>query len=209
MARVFLTESATLKERWRHAFPQAVAIATLSELSAQGRSGIKSLWLDFGKVPSELRREQVIAARTLGLPVVAMVTVPQESEAFTLLNAGVNGYCHREAAAEQLSEIAMVVEHSGLWMPPQLLQRFLSLSTRVIPVETLDTSEFNDLTSREVMVAELVARGANNKEIAEALDITERTVKAHLSAIFEKLEVRDRVQLALKMNNISTHSTVN
>ena len=54
------------------------------------------------------------------------------------------------------------------------------------------------------MVAEQVAHGAANREIAQSLDITERTVKAHLSAIFAKLAVRDRVQLALAMNNIPT-----
>jgi DNA-binding NarL/FixJ family response regulator len=59
------------------------------------------------------------------------------------------------------------------------------------------------------MVAEQIAHGATNREIAVALDISERTVKAHLSAIFDKLGVRDRVQLALAMNNIPTYTTVN
>jgi len=59
------------------------------------------------------------------------------------------------------------------------------------------------------MVAERVAHGASNREIAEALEISERTVKAHLTTSFEKLEVRDRVQLALKMNNIAIYSTMN
>ena len=59
------------------------------------------------------------------------------------------------------------------------------------------------------MVADQVAHGATNREIAQSLEITERTVKAHLSSIFRKLEVRDRVQLALAMNNIPTHATVN
>jgi DNA-binding NarL/FixJ family response regulator len=94
-------------------------------------------------------------------------------------------------------------------MPPELLQRFLALSTRAIPPAMPEEPTLNSLTSREVMVAEQVARGASNREIAEALEITERTVKAHLSAIFEKLEVRDRVQLALRMNNIPTSTTVN
>lgn len=94
-------------------------------------------------------------------------------------------------------------------MPTKLMQRFLALSTRVVPTEAPVDPELNELTSRELMVAEQVAHGASNREIAEALDITERTVKAHLSAIFEKLGVRDRVQLALAMNNIPTYTTVN
>ena len=138
-----------------------------------------------------------------------MVGVPDETEAFSLLKLGVQGYCHVKAAAEQLREIALVVEHGGLWMPPDLMQRFLALSTRAIPARTPEAHHLNDLTSRELMVAGQVAHGASNREIAEALEITERTVKAHLSAIFEKLEVRDRVQLALRMNNIPTYSTVN
>ena len=59
------------------------------------------------------------------------------------------------------------------------------------------------------MVAEQIATGATNREISERLDITERTVKAHLSSIFEKLGVRDRVQLALSMNNVTTYTTIN
>ena len=94
-------------------------------------------------------------------------------------------------------------------MPPELMQRFLALSMRVAPKPQSSEVELNALTSRELMVAEQVAKGASNREIAEALDITERTVKAHLSAIFEKLGVRDRVQLALAMNNIPTYATIN
>jgi len=105
--------------------------------------------------------------------------------------------------------VALVVEHGGLWMPPELMQRFVALSMRVVPGEAPVEPELNELTSRELMVAEQIAHGATNREIAAALDISERTVKAHLSAIFEKLDVRDRVQLALAMNNIPTYTTVN
>jgi len=210
MAQVFVTPAGSLRERWRQAFPEARVAAKLSRLTVDVLPGKGSLWLDFGATPPGLREARVKTARSLGRPVVAMVGTPSEAEAFALLNAGAQGYCHVEAAFTQLREIALVVEHGGLWMPPELLQRFLALSTRVMPAEEPDeVPRLNDLTSRELMVAEQVARGASNREIAVALDITERTVKAHLSAIFEKLGVRDRVQLALKMNNIPTYSTVN
>ena len=51
-------------------------------------------------------------------------------------------------------------------------------------------------------MARLVAGGASNREVAEQLSITERTVKAHLSAIFEKLGLRDRLQLSLRINGV-------
>jgi len=209
MVRLFVSPQGQLRERWCLAFPEARVASQIAEVDVLDRSVPGSLWLDLSAIPAESRLVSAAAACALGWPAVAMVAVPNEAEAFSLLKAGVQGYCHVEAAFEQLREIALVVEHGGLWMPPDLMQRFLSVSTRVIAVAAPEVPELNDLTSRELMVAEQVAHGASNREIAEALKITERTVKAHLSAIFEKLGVRDRVQLALRMNNIPIYSTVN
>lgn len=209
MSQVFVTPPGALRERWREAFPGARVAAEVSSVSGEALAGQGSLWLDLSAVPARQREARVKAACALGRPVIAMVAVPLEAEAFSLLGTGLQGYCHVEAAPDQLREIAQVVERGGLWMPPELLQRFLAMATRVVPSAMPEVRELDELTSRELMVAEQVARGASNREIAETLDITERTVKAHLSAIFEKLEVRDRVQLALKMNNIPTYSTVN
>jgi two-component system, NarL family, nitrate/nitrite response regulator NarL len=209
MSRVFITPTGTLRERWREAFPEARAAAKIARLTENVLPDTGSLWLDIGQLPEQFRMARVTAACALGRPVVVMVGVPAEKEAHAFLNAGAFGYCHVEATPEQLQEIATVVEHGGLWMPPGLLQRFLALSTRATSPQAPHAQPLNELTSRELMVAEQVARGASNREIAATLTITERTVKAHLSAIFEKLQVRDRVQLALKMNNIPTYHTVN
>jgi two-component system, NarL family, nitrate/nitrite response regulator NarL len=209
MLRLFVSAPGQLRERWGLAFPDARVVSRIAEAGDMDQSVSGSLWLDLSTLPAESRLASVAVACALGWPVVAMVGVPNEAEAFSVLKAGVQGYCHVKAAFEQLREIALVVEHGGLWMPPDLMQRFLAVSTRVIPAAAPEVPELNDLTSRELMVAKQVAHGASNREIAEALEITERTVKAHLSAIFEKLGVRDRVQLALKMNNIPTYSTVN
>ena len=209
MVRLFVSAPGQLRERWGLAFPDARVVSRIAEVAVLERSMVGSLWLDLSTIPVDSRLESVVAASSLGWPIVVMVGIPEEVEAFAVLKVGVQGYCHVKAAPEQLREIALVVEHGGLWMPPDLMQRLLLLSTRVVPTAAPETARLNDLTSRELMVAERVARGASNREIAAALEITERTVKAHLSAIFGKLEVRDRVQLALRMNNIPTYSTVN
>ncbi len=148
-------------------------------------------------------------AVAFGWPVVAMTPTPEEAQAFKMLNAGAVGYCHVKAVPEQLREIGIVVQHGGVWMPPDLMQRFIKLSTRIAPPPPVNTRELNELTSRELMVAEQVAHGASNREIATNLEISERTVKAHLSVIFDKMGVRDRVQLALAMNSVPIYTSVN
>jgi DNA-binding NarL/FixJ family response regulator len=61
------------------------------------------------------------------------------------------------------------------------------------------------LTKREQEVATEASKGLSNKEIARILSITERTVKAHLASIFERLGAKDRLQLALMLNNNYKH----
>ena len=209
MEHVFVTPSGDLRERWLQAFPHAAVAADVAglEVVASVASGV--VWLDISITEARQLAGDVQAAVAFGWPVVVMAATPGEAQAFRLMKMGVVGYCHVKAAPEQLREVALVVQHGGLWMPPELMQRFVALSMRVVPGETAVETELNELTSRELMVAEQVARGASNREIAAALEISERTVKAHLSAIFHKLGVRDRVQLALAMNNIPTYTTVN
>jgi two-component system nitrate/nitrite response regulator NarL len=206
MERVFVSAPGLMRERWAVAFPDARVVSSVSHAAKLDRAAMGSLWLDLSSIPADLKLKSVSAAASTGWPAVAMVGVPEEAEAFAILKAGAQGYCHVKAAPEQLREIALVVEHGGLWMPPQLMQRFLAVSTRVVAPFVSDVPGLNELSARELMVAEQVARGASNREIATALEISERTVKAHITAILKKLGVRDRVQLALRVNNLPTYN---
>jgi DNA-binding NarL/FixJ family response regulator len=62
-----------------------------------------------------------------------------------------------------------------------------------------------NLTRRECEIATLVGNGESNKQIARLLDITERTVKAHLTEVFRKLEIANRLKLALMVKGSMTH----
>ena len=95
-----------------------------------------------------------------------------------------------------------------IWAGRQVTEHLLS---RALPsaVSELADARFQRLTARESEIATQVAAGRSNKLIAAEYGISERTVKAHLSAIFEKLGVRDRVQLALAMNKVPIYTTVN
>jgi len=207
MSRVLVTFGRSVPQRWGEAFADGPVVASTDDPAA---AAADSLWLDLsatadGEPAASERAARVEAAVTLRRPVVAMTASPTEVDAFALLQAGARGYCHIESAVEQLREIALAVEHGGLWMPPALMQRLLNVSARRAPDAGGVAADPGRLTSRERMVAQAVARGASNREIAEQLQVSERTVKAHLTAIFDKLGLRDRVQLALAMHEIPVH----
>jgi len=100
----------------------------------------------------------------------------------------------------------MVVEHGGLWVGPDLMQRLVgstnaTLTSRNVSraADTSMSDVWRALSSREAQVVRAVLTGRSNKEIATLMFISERTVKAHLGVVFEKLGVRDRLQLVLRL----------
>ncbi|MBE9608333.1 helix-turn-helix transcriptional regulator [Chitinilyticum piscinae] len=134
---------------------------------------------------------------------IACNTLPDDHEGLRLLGWGVRGYCHALAPAGLLVQVLQVVAAGEIWAGRTLVQRLLGALQQLPGQQAAATGKGIELLSeREQQVAQLAARGAANKEIARELDITERTVKAHLSAAFTKLEVADRVQLTLKLNGL-------
>ena len=130
--------------------------------------------------------------------------VPPNKE-LAALAAGAMGCCSPDLGVEQVRRILSIVEEGGVWISnaalPQLLQRLRSKTASVSapPPEPspVPNAELSELTQREREIARMVASGDSNKIIARKLNITDRTVKAHLTTVFQKLNVRDRLQLAL------------
>ena len=174
------------------------------QVLAQARDG-DVIWLS---VRSPVWREtltQCVRQRP-NCPVVVISLAPDTAQAFEAISMGAKGYCHQLAHEEQLTEVAYVVSHSGLWLGPDLLQRvaqashaWLSHQRSQRAVPSTEAHDWQQLTQRELEVAMAVAQGQTNKVVARQLDITERTVKAHLSAIFDKMQLRDRLHLVLAM----------
>lgn len=142
-------------------------------------------------------------------PLVVMSDLPQDEEALSAFGAGARGYCNTHASPDVLLQVAAVVLQGGLWIGESLMRRLLvatsTIAGAVQPAEPPSAQAQpaqggtwqRSLTGREREVALAVAAGASNKEIARTLGITERTVKAHVGAILEKVGVRDRLQLSL------------
>ncbi len=123
---------------------------------------------------------------------------PTFFEGMTLLKEGIKGYANSYIAQAHIPTILHHVEHGNIWLYPEFMQQMIQAT---IPETRANTSSvLNKLSSREKQTAMEVANGLSNKQIALELDVTERTVKSHLSSIFTKLGVKDRVSLALLIN---------
>jgi DNA-binding NarL/FixJ family response regulator len=182
--------------RWRQAFPAGTVIAAFSGLSLAEAGSL--IWLHAGALPHDRIDSAIRAVREV-LPrarTVVLSNTPSQQEALLALNVGASGYCHAQATPQMLRQIATVVGNGGLWIGPELMSRVMAAANRFF-APAPEHSALSSLTSREKEVALAVGRGISNREVAELLEISERTVKAHLGAIFEKLGVRDRLQLVL------------
>jgi two-component system nitrate/nitrite response regulator NarL len=198
---LFITPDGEERGRWLAAFPDAIVVG--AEKADQAATA-ELVWVDYDGLHGGQKRGWLQKYINPVKKVVVMSNAPNEDEAYQVIKAGAYGYCHAFAAPTQLVEIATVVAHGGIWVGPQVLQRVLKAGVAAANPDQKPTAPdiLGLLSKREKMVAVHASRGASNKEIAAALHITERTVKAHISVMFEKLAVRDRVQLALKLNNV-------
>lgn len=196
MPHLFLTGAKVPPPRWREAFPDA-----LIGSSTVGRKPAPSdvVWVHASDAASTAAKVGAVRARFAGCRVVVLSNIPDDDEALAALGAGAQGYCNAYADPAVLREVAEVAGRGGLWVGETLLSRLLGgLSQRLIEHPADDASGLlARLTPREREIARRVTHGESNKEIARGLDIAERTVKAHLTIVFEKLGVRDRLQLAL------------
>ena len=119
-----------------------------------------------------------------------MVLTASESveNAIAAMRLGARAVVQKRFAVQTLMEAIRAVADGLVWMPP-------TLQTEI--TAQWGSSVSRQLTSREVEIVRHVAIGLRNAEIAERLSITEATVKTHLNNIFEKLELRDRVELTV------------
>lgn len=126
---------------------------------------------------------------------------PNDTEGQAVLLAGARAYMHAYAPVATLQRVLEHVQAGEVWIGESLLSRLLSTISRQLP-ETNNSAWQTGLTTREVEVAQRAALGHGNQLIAEDLNITERTVRAHLSSVFEKLGVADRLMLTLKVHGV-------
>ncbi len=135
-------------------------------------------------------------AVTAACPVtrIVMLTVSEdEADVLGALKAGARGFVLKGVAGRELRGILASVAAGDVYVTPGLAASMLRDLSQPRPSARL----LNDLTPRERQILEGVASGQSNKEIARALDLTEKTVKHYMTNVLQKLQVRNRVEAAL------------
>ena len=141
-------------------------------------------------VLKELKRTQALP------PTLILTTFDDDKILIGGLRAGAKGYLLKDVSLEQLTGAIRTLANGGTWVQSAVSQHHLENRNRIQP--EFPSSESPDpLTGREVEILRLIARGHNNREIGEALSITEGTVKNYVSSILSKMGVRDRTRAVL------------
>jgi two-component system, NarL family, nitrate/nitrite response regulator NarL len=158
--------------------------------------------------PSERLRRLTKATRII----IIISSHINEKEAVGLLKAGARGYCTDDQDPQIISKAVNAVLKGEVWVGRKVIQLLLDELagfTEHLQIEFRTNSEdqLKQLTSRQRDIVLLIGRGASNKEIAHALHISDKTVKAHLTGIFRKLKLSDRLQLALFVAQFGVSST--
>src|SRR5688572_3964015 len=111
--------------------------------------------------------------------------------------AGARGVFHRSASLAALCRCISAVHQGQIWANTSELQHLLDAFETAVPFRCVDANGKSLLTAREQQLLPLVAEGRSNAEIANALGVSEHTVKNHLFHVYEKLGISTRVELIL------------
>ena len=137
---------------------------------------------------------------------VLVLTVHNEIEyLMKAVDIGVNGYVLKDSESAELKKAIFTVAEGETYIQPSLIP---ALNAKMIETNK-DAEKIKSLTKRELDVLKLLAVGMYNKEVGKRLEISERTVKNHVSNIFKKLGVTDRTQaavFAIRNNLVQIHS---
>lgn len=128
---------------------------------------------------------------------------PQVEALLAYTDLGIKGYFNAYMSAPHYEQLLRLLANGQSWYPPILLTEAFELARSAIKLPSTE-NPLKLLTKRESEVALAVAEGKSNKLVASACNMAERTVKAHLTQIFKKLKVKDRVALVIYLSQFDS-----
>jgi len=130
--------------------------------------------------------------------VIILTSFGEEDMVFPAIRAGAQGYLLKDIAPDDLVQAVRAVYLGQVQLHPDITRKLMSaVAEKEESPAGQPTAPFRELTERELEVLRLIAEGLNNREIAEKLVISAKTVKTHVSNILSKLHLEDRTQAAI------------
>ncbi|MDH5297850.1 MAG: response regulator transcription factor [Desulfobulbaceae bacterium] len=210
MTILLCSANGLVRQRWssllagKYELLQAASLTELQTLlEREGGKGILLLH----RPMVDMETTVAIRRRVPQCRIFLLTDRPDEEEGLSFLRLGIVGYANTYISAGRLVEAVRLVSSGSVWINQQLMQRLIKETATAVAreKEQVARSEQGEgrlatLSVREAEIARLVAKGMSNLEVAAELDITERTVKAHLSSIYTKTGTGSRLNLALLLN---------
>jgi DNA-binding NarL/FixJ family response regulator len=198
MIRVCIVENERLV---REGLRRVLEMDAELEVIGEARDGVEALQLFAEKKPDvallDIRMPRLdgigVLQKCATTPCLVLTTFDDPDAFLHAVRAGARGYLLKDASPAELSEAIRCVAKGGTWIKPAITESVVR-ALRSGEKEPEDSA----LTAREIEVLRLLAGGFSNREIGSALGVAERTVKNHVSAILQKLWVRDRTRAVLK-----------
>jgi DNA-binding NarL/FixJ family response regulator len=131
--------------------------------------------------------------------VLILTTFDDDAEVVQAMRAGAHGYLLKDTPSKDLAVAIRSIHQGYSYLGPGLMEKAMA-----IPVSKPACPSFPELTPREQEILQVLGTGANNREIAAQLFISERTVKNHVTNILSRLGLRDRTQAALYVQQQNT-----
>lgn len=196
MSRFLVYQGSSEMPRWGEAFSEVQIVAPQLAEEQACRGDLVWVVVEQGDWVGLCSR-----LSAAGVLVAAMSFNPHSAEAYRAFNAGARGYVHALSTPDTLRRVDIVIRNQGFWVWHELMDSLVGGVFKALGgADSMRSGELDELTDRERDVALAVAEGRSNKVVARDLGITERTVKAHLGAVFRKLDVKDRMQLILRLS---------
>jgi DNA-binding NarL/FixJ family response regulator len=137
---------------------------------------------------------RIITSAPTAARVLVLTTFDLDEYVYAALRAGASGFLLKDTTPEGLVAAVRLIAAGDQLLAPSITRRLVERFARVPVTPRGSLPGFDRLTAREQEVLRLLARGMSNSEIADALVVSESTVKTHVAHVLAKLELRDRVQ---------------
>ncbi|MEA3512733.1 MAG: response regulator transcription factor [Campylobacterota bacterium] len=197
------TLSDNIKEYWEKEFSNEFDIKIIEKNRYEDTKSNDSdvLLLDLDMFEDIDSIEEFIVKLPNALHPIALVNEPKLAHGAYMIKKGFKSYIGKDTNKLIVKQAIDTVIDGNVWLYPQLMS-YIIKHININNETTKKNDLLENLTTKEQQVASFVADGLSNKEIATKLDVQLVTVKKHIGSIFTKLHIKDRVALAILVNNL-------